>query len=443
MRRLFLIPLIAMCAAAQAWQAGVAKIDITPAGPIWMAGYAARAHPSEGVQQNLFVKALAIDDGRKGRVVIVSSDLIGLPRGVADEVAIACLKKYGLERGQLVLNVSHTHSGPVVWPNLSEMYPMDAEQRAVVEAFTRKLVTQMTDAVGAALANLQPASVEYSLGEAGFAMNRRMPDGKGAVKLSPNPAGPVDHSVPTLVVRSKSGKTIGILFNYACHNTTLTGEFYQLSGDYAGYAQADLEKRYDGAVALYVAGCGGDQNPEPRSTLDLAKRHGEALAAAVAKLVDGKGEVLRGKIRSGFQLTDLPYQPFGKNDFEADLKSTNKYVVGRAKNMLKAIEDRTIPRTLPYPIQVLKLGQMSIVTLGGEVVVDYCLRLRKETGNAKLMVLGYSNDVMCYIPTRKIIEEGGYEGKDSFVYYGQPAPISVNAEDMIIDRVKALLQRVK
>ena len=236
---------------------------------------------------------------------------------------------------------------------------------------------------------------------------------------------------------------LGILFNYACHNTTMTGEFYQLNGDYAGYAQAELEKRYSGAVALFVAGCGGDQNPNPRSTLEHAKVHGMALADAVAKVVDQKHELLHGRIRSGFQLIELPYQPFGQNDFEADLKSANQYVVGRAKNMLKAIENRTIPRTLPYPIQVLKLGQMSMVTLGGEVVVSYCLRLRKETGNAKLMVLGYSNDVMCYIPTRKIVEEGGYEGKDSFVYYGQPAPISVEAEDLIIERAKALLKKVK
>ena len=130
MRTFFLLPLIAMCAFAELWQAGVAKIDITPQGPIWMAGYASRSHPSEGVLQQLYVKALALDDGHKGRVVIVSSDLIGLPRGVSDEVAIAVLKKYGVERGQLVLNVSHTHSGPVVWPNLSDMYPMNAEQRA-------------------------------------------------------------------------------------------------------------------------------------------------------------------------------------------------------------------------------------------------------------------------------------------------------------------------
>lgn len=443
MRTLFLLLFIAMCAFAELWQAGVAKTDITPQGPIWMAGYASRSHPSEGVLQQLYVKALALDDGHKGRVVIVSSDLIGLPRGVADEVAIAVLKKYGVERGQLVLNVSHTHSGPVVWPNLSDMYPMNPEQRATVEAFTRKLVAQMTEAVGAALGNLQPAIVEYGIGEAGFAMNRRMPDAQGIVKLSPNPAGPTDHSVPTLKVRSKNGKMIGLLFNYACHNTTMTGEFYQLNGDYAGYAQAELEKRYSGAVALFVAGCGGDQNPNPRSTLEHAKLHGTALADAVAKVVDQKQEVLHGRIRSGFLLTELPYQPFGQNDFEADLKSTNKYVVGRAKNMLKAIETRTIPRTLPYPIQVLKLGQMSMVTLGGEVVVSYCLRLRKETGNTKLMVLGYSNDVMCYIPTRKIVEEGGYEGKDSFVYYGQPAPISVDAEELIIDRAKALLKRVK
>ncbi len=444
MMRLMLLSLVAvLCAGAQGWKAGVAKVDITPSGPIWMGGYGARNRPSEGVLQPLYLKALAIEDGKKGRVVFLTADLIGFPRSVADEIAIAALKRYGLQRNELVINASHTHSGPVVWPNLSTMYPMNDAQRASVEAFTRKLVLQAGEAIGAALGALQNASVEYSRGSADFAIYRRLPDGQGNYKLAPNPAGPTDHSVPVLKVMGKEGKPIAILFSYACHNTTMTGEFYELNADYAGFAQAELEQRYPGSVALFATGCGGDQNPNPRSSLDHAKEHGRALANAVAKVADGKGEVLSGRIRSGFHLIELPFQPFSRSDFEAELKSPNKYNAARAKDMLRAMDNRTIPRSLPYPIQVLKLGQADIVALGGEVVVGYCLRLRQETGNEKLIVFGYSNDVMSYIPTRRQVEEGGYEGKDSFVYYGQPAPISVNAEDMIIDRAKALLKKVK
>jgi hypothetical protein len=433
--------LLATTVLAQSWQAGSAKVDITPKGPIWMAGYAARTKPSEGVLLPLHAKALALDDGRKGRVVFVSADIIGFPKSVAEEIAIAALKKYKLARSQLVLNASHTHSGPVVWPNLASMYFFSNEERAKVEAFTRNFVNQVVDLIGASIANLKPSQVEYDLGRANFAIHRRLPSPDG-IKLTPNPSGPTDHTVPTLRVRDSKQQLTAVLFGYSCHNTTMTGEFYQLSGDYAGFAQAEVEAKFPGAVALFSMACGGDQNPNPRSSLEATKTHGHELAEAVIAAVSRKGDLLKGPIRSRFQMIDLPYQPFGRNDFEQELKSTNKFAVRRAESMIQAIDNRSISRDLAYPIQAIQLGQARVVTLGGEVVVDYCLRLRRETANPNLIVMGYSNDVMCYIPTKKQVEEGGYESKDSFMYYGQPAPLKGEIEEIIIDKVKSLLKRL-
>lgn len=434
--------LVAGSLMAADWKAGVAKVDITPEGPIWMAGYAARKHPSEGVLARLYAKALAVEDGRKGRVVFVTTDIIGYPRSVSEEIAVGVLKRYGLERGQLVLNASHTHSGPVVWPNLSGMYPMNAEQKAKVEAFTRRLVEQVVDVVGAALGKMEKAKVEQDQSMATFAMHRRRITAEG-VKLARNPEGPKDHLVPVIKVRNAKGEVGAVLFGYSCHNTTMTGEFYQLNGDYAGYAQAEIEARRPGVTALFATACAGDQNPEPRSSLELAERHGKALGEAVLAVLERKGEELKGSIKGRYQQIELPFEPFGQNDFEKELSSTNPYARGRAEAMLKAIAERRIPRQLSYPIQAIRLGQAEIVTLGGEVVVEYCLRLRRETGNPKLFVMAYSNDVMCYIPTRKQVEEGGYEARESFIYYGQPAPLAGEAEDVLVEKVKALLKGVK
>jgi len=436
------LSLIAVVAMTQDWQAGAAKVDITPAGPIWMAGYAARSKPSQGVQLPIHAKALAIDDGHKGRVVFVSTDIIGFPKSVAEEIAIAALKKYKLERSQLVLNSSHTHSGPVVWPNLATMYFFSNEERAKVEAFTRNLIGQVTDIIGASIANLKPASVEYDLGEAKFGMNRRKPTPEG-IKNSPNPPGPNDHAVPTIRIRDASQKLVATMFGYSCHNTTMTGEFYDIGGDYAGFAQAEVEAKFPGSVALFVTACAGDQNPFPRSSLANTKAHGHELAEAVIASASRKGEVLKGRIQSRYQMIDLPFQPFSRSDFETELKSTNQFAARRAQAMIQAIDNRSISRDLAYPIQAIKLGQASIVTMGGEVVVDYCLRLRRETGDAKLFVMGYSNDVMCYIPTKKQVEEGGYEANESFLYYGQPAPLKGEIEELIIGKVKALLAKVR
>jgi hypothetical protein len=427
---------------AQDWQAGIAVRNITPEGPIWMSGYAARKKPSEGVFAPLHAKALALDDGRGGRVVFVTTDIIGYPRNIAEEIAIAALKQYKLERSQLVLNASHTHSGPVIWPNLSSMYFLEPAEQAKVEAYARRLVTEVTTLIGAALADLKPAQVERVTGKATFAKHRRLPTPEG-IKNAPNETGPVDHSVPTVRVRRAGAAGNAVLFGYSCHNTTMTAEFHMLSGDYAGFAQAEVEARQSGYTALFATGCAGDQNPYPRSSPDLARQHGKALGDAVIATLALPGEPLRGRIRSRFQVVDLPYQPFGRNDFEAELNSSDVFVKRRAELVLKAMDERRLSSRLPYPIQAIQLGQARVVTLGGEVVVDYCLRLRKELNDPNLFVMAYSNDVMCYIPTRQQIAEGGYEAKESFVYYGQPAPLSAEVEDIIINRVKSMLRSLR
>src|SRR5271169_1119512 len=113
--------LCAATASAATLRAGVGRVDITPSGPIWMSGYASRNHPSESVLQHLWARALAIDTGSGGRLVIVSIDLIGLPFEVADQVAARARQQFGIERSHLLLNASHTHTGPVIWPNLATM----------------------------------------------------------------------------------------------------------------------------------------------------------------------------------------------------------------------------------------------------------------------------------------------------------------------------------
>ena len=115
-----LVILLSLCAttAAADFQAGVARIRITPQNSIWMSGYASRDHPSEGVLQDLWAKALALEDSRGNRLVIVTVDVIGLPRSISDLVAARVQKQHGLERARLLLNFSHTHTGPLIWRNL-------------------------------------------------------------------------------------------------------------------------------------------------------------------------------------------------------------------------------------------------------------------------------------------------------------------------------------
>jgi len=427
---------------AAEYKAGIAKIDITPKEPIYMSGYATRNHPSEGVTQHLFAKALAIEDGHGTRVVIVTTDLIGLPRAISDPVAAEAAKRWGIDRAHLMFNSSHTHTGPLLLHNLNLMFELSEAEAAAVERYTRQLSEDLITVVGGALQDLQPARVWLGNGAAHFAVNRRQFTPNG-VKIGVNPQGPTDPDVPVLKVTAPDGRVRAVLAGYACHNTTLTGEFYQITGDYAGYAQAELEKAYPGATALFLQLCGGDQNPNPRSTMQLAEQHGAALAAEVKRVLDGRLAPVRGPIRAAFQIVDLGFAYHTRQQFEARLTEKNVWRVRHARAMLRTYDEGRPIRTYPYPVQALAFGKaLTVLALGGEVVVDYDLRVKKEFGATGMIVAGYSNDVMAYIASKRVLKEGGYEADDSMIYYGQPGPWAEDVEERIFTTIHQVMKRV-
>ena len=415
-----------------AWKAGVARLDITPQEPIWMSGYAARTKPSAGVLHPLWAKALAIDDGRGGRAVIVTTDLIGLPRAITDAVSARAAKAWGLERSQIVFNSSHTHTGPIVRHSLVNIANIPASEMPAIERYGDRLTEQLEQVIAAALGKLEAATVSYHESKATFAINRRS-----------FPVKPVDHTVPTLKVTAADGRLMAAVFGYACHNTTLTAQFHELSGDYAGFAQIEFEKAHPGAVGLFMLLAAADQNPNPRSELRLAQEHGAALAGAVSEAIRKPGTAVNGRLRTAFQLTDLPFAPRERADFEAELKDTNQFKVRRAEMMIAAMDARRAVTKVAYPVQAVRFGStVTLLALGGELVMDYNLQIKAAFPKEKLIVAGYSNDVMCYIPTRRILNEGGYEANDSMIYFGQPGPFAPEVEDLVMNSMKRVLARV-
>ena len=434
MKLVLAILVIAGSLAAADFKAGVARLKITPTGPIWMSGYAVRTKPSEGVVHDLWAKALAIEDNKKGRVVIVTTDLIGLPRVVSDVVAARVQKQHGLERSRILLNSSHTHTGPVVRPNLITMYNLSPEDDRRLQEYAQKLTDDLVTVIGAALADLSPARLDFGRGSTGFAANRR-----GRIK----PNGPVDHEVPVIRVTSSDGKLRAVLFGYACHNTTLTGDFYQISGDYAGFAQYEIEKSHPGVTAMFVMLCGADQNPQPRNTLANAEEHGRTLAAEVSRVIAGPLTRVRPPIRPALQVVDLTFAAHTRDDFERELKEGNQFRQRRARAMLKAYDDGRPVRRTQYPVQAIRFNRdLTLVALGGEVVVDYALRIKKEFPGENTVIAGYSNDVMCYIPSLRVLKEGGYEANDSMIYYGQPGPFAEDVEETVMKTVHSVMKRV-
>jgi hypothetical protein len=429
------------------WQFGVATARITPERPQWMAGYASRSRPAEGALHDLWAKVLVLQDRAGQRAALVTLDLVGIDREFSTSLATAIHLRHGLERSRLALCSSHTHSGPVVGYNLRPLHydqlpPVEQEQ---IRRYSDQLAQTLVNLVGQALDKLAPCRLDWGLGEAPFAVNRRqnpepqVPDLRQAGQLR----GPVDHRVPVLRVAGADGHPRAVVFGYACHATVLDG--YQWSGDYPGYAQLELERRLPGCVALFWAGCGGDQNPLPRRQVALAERYGRELAEAAQAVLARPLHPISPQLATAYQEIDLPLGELPTAEqLRREADSDNRYLAGRARRLLEQLDSGTpLSPCYPYPIQAWRLGgELDWLFLGGEVVVDYALRLQAESGSRPAWVAAYANDVMAYIPSRRVLLEGGYEGATAMVYYGLPAPWAPTVEEVLVRGVHTTLGRL-
>jgi hypothetical protein len=415
-----------------------------------MGGYGIRLDSFTGVALKLHAKALALEDSKGARFVLVTLDLIGARRELREDIERQARERFGLAPESLMLNASHTHCGPEYGP-----WGNPPEEVARYNVLLRERITA---AIGRALADLAPAGVSYAHARAGFAMNRRMdytlPANDPRKGTRPNPRGPVDHDVPVLKIERPDGKLHAVAFGYACHNTTLGG--LQLNGDYAGFAQAFLEETHPGVTALFVEGCGGDQTPHPRATshagttmvpgkspLDLARMHGQNLGLAVEAALNVKPTAVTGALQAAYEKVDLDFSMPTRDELQRRTVKGSVRDQAGARTMLAQMDRGELKSSYDYPVQVVRFGDVvTLVALGGEVVVDYSLRLKREIPGAGTWVAGYSNDYCGYIASTRVLREGGYEGGDANrdIHPGYWAPTT---EERIIGKVHQLYKKAK
>jgi neutral ceramidase len=445
-------------AAAQTaeWKAAAAKAVITPTEPMYLAGFANREVPAEGTAMELFAKSLAIEDKQGARFVMVTLDLVEVTYQLRDAVAAAVKAKFGLPEKALLLNCSHTHCGPELrYTELEFMSFTDPLRKERCLRYNAFLTDKIVGIIGEALQHLEPATVSYGHARCGFAMNRRLksdrPTGDPYLN-SPNPEGVVDHDVPALTVNTAAGKLSAIVFGYACHNTSMS--IKQWHGDYAGHAQQLIEEAHPGTIALFMMGCGGDQNAYPRFSPIFSLRHGQSLATAVEAAIDAKPKPIHGPLRIDWQTTRLDYQSIPTAEvIEKRLSSGEGYDPGYEKYLRKwderrlyAIKNGGLRDHYDYPIQTVRFGSdMTFVALSGETCVDYSLRLKREfSGPGRLWVAGYSNDILAYIPSKRVLHEGGYEAFRSLMYWSNPLhpdKFADTLEERIIGKVQEMIQK--
>jgi hypothetical protein len=138
-------------------------------------------------------------------------------------------------------------------------------------------------------------------------------------------------------------------------------------------------------------------------------------------------------------------QPPSREQLEREAKSDNKYERRHAEVLLRQLEENgKIKTTYPYLVQVVRFGNdLTMVALAGEVVVDYSLRLKAELAGPAVWIAAYSNDVFGYVPSLRVLKEGGYEGGGAMRYTELPGPFAPSVEELVVNKVHELVGKTR
>ncbi|MSU24908.1 MAG: hypothetical protein EXS32_13930 [Opitutus sp.] len=435
--------MVALRAAEPTVAVGVARIDITPELPIRLSGYQSRPAEATRVEAPLTARALVIGSDADGPVVIVTAEVIAVSEALSEAVAVAVRAKYPvIPRERIAVCATHQHTGPAIAGLIPFMFSRDLppEEIARIERYTAMLQEKLIAVALAALADRRPARLAWAQGTADFAVNRRLiVDGKHT-GYKATPGGPVDHALPVLRAVDERGVVRAVLVNYACHCTTLKGGDNYVHPDWAGEAAQRIEAANAGAVALVAIGCGADSDPQPRGLAAVAT-NGGTVADEVARVMAGEMSAVGRVTSAAFRRIELPLgRTVSREELEARLKGKQNVAYAAAQFLRQLDAGKTLPSAVPYPVQAWAFGgDFAMVFLGGEVVADYALRLKRELGVSRLWVNAYSNHVPCYIPSRQVLKEGGYEADHAMDYYGWPTRLAEDTEDRIVRTVHELL----
>ena len=435
------------------WSVGYAEADITPEPrQVQMSGFG-RQRYAEGALAPLLTQVVVFRDGEDNTGVLITADILDFDRVMVEAIRRAIKFKHGIPPENIMLAASHTHWGPAVRFRMG--YSLGAPNVWYMDFLENEILT----CVGTALKNLSPAKIKYGWFDyRGIGCNRRLPvDGK--ITWGPYREGSFDEHTPILRIGRGAGPEQLLIVGHACHPTS-SGTIQKWSPDYPGAMRDCLAAKLPDTKAVFVQGCGGDakvvhEDPDSGKLVfsaspERAKAAGEKLAGAVLKhLETGKmsplgarlacslktGQISYGKRWSREEIERLAYPEPKRNG------QRHSWQTWTARQSL-ALPDNS--KSFRYDVQVWKLGeQLTVFGMEGEICSPWGPILREMAPTKQAMIIGYANGTGSYIPDKRIVYEGGYEGLTSQHAYFLPAPFTENIETEIKQIVKRALKAVK
>ncbi|MDF2723177.1 MAG: Neutral ceramidase precursor [Paenibacillus sp.] len=435
-----------------------ASRDMTPDQPIFMHGFGARTGKSTGVHDPLYIKAAMLSANKT--LLVITIDSLGSDRAFVLGIKETLRERFGLAPEDVLINFSHTHhsvflTGPDAnWRRggysidqdrwTDDDNELDFSPDVRFYEFVRDLIADMTNEC---YQRLEEGELRLAQHTSDFAVSRRRPEGQGVV-WKPYFEGEIDKELLVLTIVDRSGALRAVLYNYGCHTTSMGPDNLLLSNDFAGQTSKRLEANYPGAMALFLQGCAGELKPRAgvlndkfySMSLQEMEQAGDALADEVTAIINNRPFV---RIECEFasrmadpQLRTELTEPAVYEAMAAD-PAYNSFYRSAAARTLRAIEDDTVKTSIPHYIVVWQLDKRThVVAMEGEVSTEYALKIKRLFGSQTL-VLGYTNGVFCYIPTRKMISEGGYEAICNF-FFTMRGPFLPEIEDVIMSEIGTL-----
>lgn len=409
-------------------RAGFAVADITPEWPVWLAGFAVRTAPSDGVAHPLHVRVALLETGGDrddpARLLVVAADLLNWDPDLLPGLRERLSGLAAVPPERILFAASHTHSAPQTtrWqaPSLGR----------VDERYVRLLADRVAAAVTAAAGRLQPVTLTRGAGRHDLGTYRRAVY-RGVVTDGPNPAGPRDPELTALGFWRADGGLAGSIVHYTCHPVISAEQ--QVSGDFTGAAMTLLDGA-NGGVNLYLQGCCGDINPGRLGATGLAEvdRQARILADLVGEVLAGSpAELVPGPLAARWRRRELPFD-HAPTAAEIRTASESAGVLGEWGRAFTAHPER-VASSATFRVQRLDLAPgCALLAMNGEVTVGYGLAIR-DASDGRVLPVGYSNGMIGYLPSAEQIREGGYEPDTSTRYYLLPGRYSPRIEGLIRD----------
>ena len=448
----------------------ILKSKITPNIPVLQCGFAARTHKSVGVHDDIYASVILLqsDEESNHTVVIIALDMTGGDRSFAYGIKKSICKKYGLTQDKIIISYSHTHSSVALTGENEDLrdehpYSINADDflwgvgKESVD-YTQDVLyynvvkNKIMDMLEECYKTMIEGDIYILKGRSGFGVSRRFPSEKGILWRPNSDVKQMDPDLFLLKFIGKDNKMYGLIYNYACHPTTLGSDSYLISSDFPGVVRKTLEDSNPGTAVVFLQGCGADIKPYITAEGDRFKScnfgelelAGRSLAGEIQGYIDKPGwrKINADIVTDGIDLR-LYTETWSIEKWEQLLNKPDEPIYRKesAKQVIKSIEKNEVKNYLPYYISFLKLDcQTCMVCLEGEVVSDFGKKIKRLfTGDA--IVLGYTNSIACYIPTRQVLQEGGYES-ESFISTRLAGPFVPEVEDIIIGRSALLISEI-